>query len=232
MTQRLLVAFLTVLVFASGFAARVWTESKRPLPPPPAALGAEFAPSVAAAPAPVDEKKLAERRTQVISDIDKLGPQIAMYHARMDELDTCFDRDLTAILTETQRDAWAKRRQEYRDKIAADQKKHSDKMGLPLKDPSQLTNEEIERGIRQPLSLLLAKVTVSEKLKRLIEYHNLDAAQQVQVRRLLTEYRSKFLDLVDSIPPTSFRLSSLAQDVQKLAPAAAPASAPAAAPKP
>jgi hypothetical protein len=52
------------------------------------------------------------------------------------------------------------------------------------------------------------------------------------VRRLLTEYRSKFLDLVDSIPPTSFRLSSLAQDVQKLAPASAPAAAPATAPKP
>ena len=93
MTQRLLVAFLTVLVFASGFAARVWTESKRPLPPPPVALGAEFAPSATpAAPLPVDEKKLAERRAQIISDISQLGPQIAMYHARMDELDACFER--------------------------------------------------------------------------------------------------------------------------------------------
>lgn len=231
MIQRLLVAFLTVLVFASGFAARVWTESKRPLPPPPAALGAEFATSaVPAAPVPVDEKKLAERRAQFISDIDKLGPQIAMYHARMEELDNCFERDLNAILTDAQREAQAKRRQEYKDKMATDQKKHPEKAVSPQKDLSQLTNEEIERGIRQPLGLLLAKVTVSEKLKRLIETHNLDAAQQVQARRLLTEYRSKFLDLVDSIPPTSFRLSGLAQDVQKLAPAAAPA--PAAATKP
>jgi hypothetical protein len=212
MTQRLLVAVLTVLVFASGFAARVWTESKRPLPPPPVALGAEFAPTATAAatPAPVDEKKLAERRAQMIADISQLAPQIAMYHARMDELDACFDRDLSAILTDPQREAWAKRRQGHADKAAPVQK-----------DPSQLTNEEIERGIRQPLGILLAKVTVSEKLKRLIEYHKLDAAQQVQVRRLLTEYRAKFLDLVDSIPPTSFRLSGLAQDFQKLAPAPA-----------
>lgn len=227
MTQRLLVAFLTVLVFASGFAARVWTESKRPLPPPPVALGAEFASSTtaAAAPLPVDEKKLAEKRAQIISDISQLGPQIAMYHARMEELDTCFERDLNAILTDAQRAAQAKRRQDW-----LDQRKRTDKTAPAPKDPSQLTNEEIERGTRQPLSLLLAKVTVSEKLKRLIETHNLDAAQQVQARRLLTEYRSKFLDLVDSIPPTSFRLSSLAHDVQKLAPA--PASAPAAPAKP
>jgi hypothetical protein len=234
MTQRLLVALLTVLVFASGFAARVWTESKRALPPPPVALGAEFAPPAPAAPMPVDEKKLAERRAQIISDVDKLGPQIAMYRARLEELDTCFDRDFNAILTDAQRETQAKRRQDYKDKASVDQKKRTDKSGPPQKSPAQLTYEDIERGMRLPLSLLLAKVTVSEKLKRLIEAHNLDAAQQMQARRLLTEYREKFLDLVDSIPPTSFRLSGLAHDVQKLAPtpAPAPASIPTAAPTP
>lgn len=227
MTQRLLVAFLTVLVFASGFAARVWTESKRPLPPPPAAIGSEFAPTAQApsqTPTPIDAKKLDDRRAQMIADIEKLGPQIATYRARLDEMDACFERDFVKILTPAQREA----RQRRWETTQAEQKKRAEKSRseTTAKSPAQLSNEEIERGLRTPLSTLLSKVTVSEKLKRLIEQHNLDADQQVQARRLLTEYRGKFLDLVDSLPPTSFRLSGLAQDVQKLAPASAPAAAP------
>ncbi len=209
MKQRVLVALLTVLVFASGFAARVWTEGSTALPPPPAPIGSEFAPpptSAAHTPA-ADAKKPVDRRAQLIAEIEKLGPQITMFQAKMDELDAGFDRDFTAILNDEQRlrraDAQKKRAEKARS-------------GPAPKITSQLSDEEIERGLKMPLSMLLAKVAVTEKLKRLTEANTLDAAQQEQARDLLLKYREKFLALVDSVPPTSFRLSSLALDVQKL----------------
>lgn len=211
MKQRVLVAFLTVLVFAAGFAARAWTEGMPALPPPPP-MGIEFAPPVAAARVPAaDAKKPADRRAQIIADIEKLGPQIALYRAKMVELEAGFDRDFSSILNDAQR-------QRRTEAFAAFQKKRAEKAmnGPALNSTAPLSDEEIERGLRTPLALLLAKVTVSEKLKRLTEANNLDAGQQVQARSLLLEYRERFLALVDSVPPTSFRMSELAKDVQKL----------------
>jgi hypothetical protein len=204
MKQRVLVALLTVLVFASGFAARVWTEDSLALPPPPAPIGSEFAPQASAAhpPAP-DAKKPADHRAQLIADIQKLGPQIAMFQAKSDELYAEFDRDFIAILNPDQR-------QHYADT----QKKHAVKAP---KSTGPLSDEEIEHDLNRPLYILLGKVAVAEKLRVLTERCNLDAAQQAQVHDLLLAHREKFLALVDSVPPYSVQLSRIAPDVQKLA---------------
>ena len=70
MKQRVLVALLTVLVFAAGFAARMWTESDRPLPPPPAALMSEV---LGTQPAEKKSQNAPKpyNRAQLVADIGK-----------------------------------------------------------------------------------------------------------------------------------------------------------------
>jgi hypothetical protein len=206
MKQRVLVALLTVLVFASGFAARVWTESTPALPPPPAPFGSEFAPQASAPRAQAVESKKPVDRAQIISDIEKLQPQIAMFQAKLEQMNAEFERNFVSILREDQ----CQRFMEAQKKMRAG-KTAAQKPATPLSD------EDIEREKNTPLYYLYTKVTVTEKLKKLTEANNLDAGQQAQARELLLKYRERFLDLVDSIPPLSYRLSYLATDIQKLA---------------
>jgi len=214
MKQRVLVAILTVLVFASGFAARVWTEGSTALPPPPATIGSEFTPPTVAVrpPAPSNAKKLGKDRAQIIADIQKLGPQIAMFRAKMADIDAEFDRNFTAILN-------AEQRQHRADLIAASQKKHAQKaMTEPgSNNTAPLSDDEILSLQRQPLYVLLQWVTVTAKLDTMVDDYKLDADQQAKARQLIEDRRTKFLALVDSVTPWSILYSRLAPDVQRLA---------------
>lgn len=214
MKQRVLVAILTVLVFASGFAARVWTESTTALPPPPATIGSEFTPPTTPVrpPAPSNAKKLVKDRAQIIADIQKLGPQIAMFRAKMADIDAEFDRNFTAILNGEQR-------QHRAELVAASQKKHAQKaMNDPVpNNTAPLSDDEILSLQRQPLYVVLQWVTVTAKFDTMVEDYKLDADQQAKARKLIEDRRTQFLALVDSVTPWSILYSRLAPDVQRLA---------------
>jgi hypothetical protein len=215
MKQRVLVALLTVLVFASGFLARVWTEGSPALPPPPAPIGSEFTPQPAAPnapPATVAKRPFTVDRAQLIAAIQTLGPQITMFREKMAEIDAEFEREFSAILSDEQR-------QHRADAILAAQKKHAERTKFLTASSSTapMTDDEILGRQSQPLYTVLQWVTVSAKLDSMTKENKLDAGQRARARELIEGRRTKFLLLVDSVTPPSILYSRLAPDVQRLA---------------
>jgi hypothetical protein len=217
MKQRLLVALLTVLVFSAGFMARVWTERQRPLPPPPATLMSEFAGDKnAQAQKPPAQKPF--DRAQFIADIEKFGPQIEAYRKRIETMDCEFDEGFARLLNPEQKailDA----------KIARDQKKRAEhEAKAALTPPAPLTDEEIAKLRQRPFEAAFWKISFTGRLESTVKEFKLDAQQEAATRQLLAERREKFVALVDSTPPPTFKLIYLAAAVQRLVdPAAAPA---------
>ncbi|HVU34482.1 MAG TPA: hypothetical protein VHE61_13690 [Opitutaceae bacterium] len=215
MKQRLLVAVLTVIVFAAGFVARMLTEAGPSVPPPPAP-GAEFVRSSAATPtADMKERRAPtyteKDRTKLVHQIEEIRPQIDAYRQRIDEIAADFERDFVPILNPAQRakfDAAKKREQE----------KHA-KGDRKVAETVTLSDEQIFQFQQRPLWNALWNVAINWRLQRLARDYKLDEQQQEKVRQLLLARRQKFLDLVDSSPPPSITLSQLATQAEKLAPA-------------
>lgn len=168
--------------------------------PAPPAAGTKSEPR-GAAPGSPDRAKL-------IADIEKVRPQIAAYHKRLDEIAAEFDRDFLKILTPEQRvifDARQKQSAEWR------ATREAETTGTDL-----LTDQQIEQLRRQPLWNALYSVAISWRFDRLVNDYKLDATQRAQVRTLLEVRREKFIALVDSSPPPSISLSYLASRTQQL----------------
>ncbi|HWA09546.1 MAG TPA: hypothetical protein VG838_08870 [Opitutaceae bacterium] len=201
MKHRLLVAFLTVLVFATGFAAHAWTETARPVPAPPK-LGGEFAPNSSA-----PEGKKPVNRTQLIADIERNKTQIDAYRAQVMALDGEFEHGFTALLRPEQCEQYAAMQKKRADRIA----EHEAKASVTL------TDDDIDRLMQRPVFGVLNTLALSDLIEHLTKEYKLDAAQQGDTRELLLRRRDKFIALIGSTPPPSIRLSWLAPVVQKLA---------------
>ena len=215
MKQRLLIALFTALVFGAGFGSRMWIETDRALPPPPAPPGGEFVhapltPSGDAKPEP----RRGPDRTKMIADIEQLRPQIDAYRVRLDEIEAEFQRDFFPVLNATQQEhyqAVRKKRTEDQAKKAAKQKESK-----VAADTSLLTDEQIERLRQRPLWNALYSVAITWPFDRLNGEYKFDEEQPARVHALLSHHREKFLALVDSTPPPSITLSELARQTQKL----------------
>jgi hypothetical protein len=221
MKQRLVIALLAILCFGAGFMARRLTEDGPTVPPPPAALGTEFA-RTAPATAPADAKggphrangggrgDQAPNRTKLVADVERYRSQIETYRKSLDELDAEFDRSLNEILTPEQRDLYAARQKRYAERRARGEAREA-------ASPAPLTDDQIFRLQQGPLANVLYSVAISMRFDGLNHDLKLDEAQQTKVRALLLTRREKFIALVDSIPPPSIMLSRLAPVAQKLA---------------
>jgi hypothetical protein len=217
MKPRLLITGLTVTVFGAGYAAGLWTERTRPVPPPPAPLMGEF--SGKHAPVPGKTTTAASvrsplNRAQLAAEIERLRPQIDGYRQRLDALDAEFDRELIAHITPEQAATYTaaqKRRAERSAKGAA--------QAAAKHDP--LTDEEIDQLRQRSLYGVLWMIAPTMKQDSLIKDLKLTEAQQLKTRELLRDRREKFLAIVDSTPPPSIMLSRLAPAAQRLAPAPA-----------
>ncbi len=225
MKQRVIVALLTVLIFGAGFAGGLWTERHRPLPPPPAALLGEFtnaqppadknaraAETIAAPNAPKPYN-----RAQLVADIEKLRPQIDAYRTRLQVIDRDFDAAFAVILNPEQR-------QIFDAKQARDQKRHADFESKALAAPQvPLSEEEIVRLRQRPFEMAFWKVSVTGWLEQVAKDYKLDAQQQAAARQIVLTRREKFLALVDSTPPPTFKLTALATSIKPLMDPAQPA---------
>jgi hypothetical protein len=219
--NRLLIAFLTVMVFGAGYAARLWTERERPVPPPPEAIGSEFTrPAVTHPP----EKKGREgrdwkgapivNRATLASDIEKARPKIESYRRQLEQLDAEFDRDLMAILSPEQKEKFSQRQKR-------NQERRVTREAQEAADPTPLSDEQILRLQQVPLFNVLWSITITARLERLNRDLKLDNGQEERVRELLLARRERFLALVDSSPPPTVSLSELATRTRKLAEAPA-----------
>lgn len=222
MKQRLIVALLTVVVFAAGFAGGVWRESHRPLPPPPAALGAEFTSGQPSDKnAPPAQRQAAQNaakpydRAQLVAEIEKLLPQIEAYRNRVDEIDRECDAAFLQILNPEQRKMFDDRMQKRR--AEANAKAPSP---APL---TPLSEEEIAKLRQRPFENAFWKVSFTGRLEGTVKDFKLDAKQAAELRQILITRREKFLALIDSLPPPTFKLTALAREIQRLVdPAGAP----------
>jgi len=202
MTQRLIVALLTVAVFLAGFGARIWTEPRQPVPPVPAALKQDYVLSQKA-----DSKSKRQLdRAKLVADIEKLRPQIIAYTARVDEISTEFEREFLQLLTPAQRE-----------KFAAYLKRKADRDAKRLAERTPLSDEDIERAQDSALTSIYWMVTVNPRLEWLTKEFGLDAAQQTTTRSLLALRRNKFIALFDATPHPSIRLSRLAPQIERVA---------------
>jgi hypothetical protein len=205
MTQRLVIPLLAVVAFGAGFSARMWTEGDRALPPPPP-IGSEFLPTSG-------EKKPAPRpinRAQLMTEIEKLRPQIDEYRVQIAAMDADLEKALVALLNPDQLAVYHARAAKWKKDRAEHDAKNASAAALPLSD------EEIATLRQRPFESAFWKVCYTGRLERDVRDLNLDAGQQAKLRALLTERRNRYIALVDSIPPPTFRLTSLATSVQRL----------------
>jgi hypothetical protein len=207
MKQRLLIAFLTMVVLGAGYVAGVWTERRScKVPPPPALLG-----ELSTSKRPADAKPAstpAPNAAELAAKIEQLRPQIEEFRVRLNELDRVMDREIDEILTPTQRVKFAGIVKYYADLRAKEDAAVS--RGAPL------TAEEVTRLQQQPLYTMLGIVVIPLRLHWTTRDLELDAAQQEKLRQILVKRRNNFIALVDAYPPPSLELSKLAPAAQRL----------------
>jgi hypothetical protein len=208
MKQRLLIAFLTIVVFGAGYFGGVWTERHScKVPPPPPRLLSELsskpnAGNVAKQPAP------APNVADLANQIAKLRPQIDAFRARMEEIDREMDQDIDTILTPQQHQTFQGMIRYYADVRA--------KEDADLTRPVPLTPQEITELQQKPLYKMLAIVVVPMRLEWNARELKLDEEQREKLRHVLEARRAKFLALVDSLPPPTLGLSRLAAAAERL----------------
>jgi hypothetical protein len=203
MTQRIIVALLTVAVFLAGYAARALTDRGGPVPPPPPSLTQEFPRPAAKVVTAKNAQKL--DRVKLLAEIEKIRPQIVAYTAQVAEIDTGFDREFVAILDS-----------EQQTKYRANKKKMADFDAKKKADTSLLSDEDIDRERDRPLTDIYKQVTVTPRLEWLTKEYGLDAPQQAKVRAILALRRNQFIALLDSTAHPTIRLSRLAPLVQRV----------------
>lgn len=203
MTQRIFVALLTVAVFVAGYVARVWTEPHAPIPPAPAALAKEYARTEPTAAEKKDNRQL--DRAKLVAEIEQLRPQIEAFSARLQEIESEFDREFALLL-----------RPDQKEKFAANQKKWADRIAKRLAKREPLSDEDIQREKERPMTWIYWQVTVTPRLESLTKEYRLDAAQQNAARALLTLRRNKYIALYDATTHPSVRLSRLAPLIEQV----------------
>ena len=204
MTQRVFLALLTVGVFAAGYAVRMTSERGHAVPPPPPALAREYAPNAAA---PANDKGKRELdRAKLVSEIQKLRPQIDAFTTQVDEIHAEFDREFSAILNPKQRE-----------KRAAYLKKRAERDAKRSAEKEPLSDEEISRERERAYDIYWL-VTVTPLLERLTKEYELDPGQQTATRALLSLRRNKFMALFDATPHPSIRLSRIAPLMERVGP--------------
>jgi hypothetical protein len=204
MKDRIVVAFVTVLIFSAGLAAGFWAARQKAVPPPPMGFMGEFGGGRALyggdpGREPVDRAGLA-------AQIERLEPQIKFYRTHLQQIDADFESDLRGVLNPDQQ---AKRDEYVKRRAAAMAEASQRAAGRPLQD------DEILR-LQQPSMRLFRMIVMTRELDDMVRNLNLDDAQRARVLELLRQRRESFLTLVDSVSPPSVVLSRLASQIQRL----------------
>jgi hypothetical protein len=221
--QRVPIVIFTAAVFGAGYGAHVWIAGDATVPPPPAAIGSEFAhgPGTPAAPsaaasspknskaAPNSAGSQPLNRPKLMSEIQQYSSNIKSYQARLDELDSDFDHVLLPLLAEEQRGRYASLQKRWADRRAKGE-------AAIAAETAPLSDEQIFRLQQRPLYGVLGSVSVSMRFDQLKKELKLTSEQEPKVRDLLVTRRGKFLDLIDSTPPPTITLSQLARHVEKI----------------
>jgi len=196
--NKILPHILTTLIgFIVGIAAGVWVTRTPPIPAPPAAVLGEVtgaplgsgAGSAAPAGATIADTPDNQAALQQIRD------EMDDFRKKVDAIKSTLRAELDPILTDEQR-ALVKSWPERSAPLPA--------TGQPL--PAEPKARNFYEGFDSTITIIM----VPYSLERLDARLHFTPAQKAAVRQLLIERRAKFLDLVDTTPPPSFKLIKLA----------------------
>jgi hypothetical protein len=204
MRQFLLVAFITIIGFAAGSAAGIYFERHRPLPAAPGSLGAELG---GHRPPPLGYGGQPFNRSWLKSELAKLGPQMEDYKRKVDSIDAEFEASLAAVVTPEQMHTHSERL-----------RKRMEQNRSGVAEPEEMTDDQIAHVLQWSSYQVLRTVVIEMRLQDLTHEMKLSDEQRTQVHQLLRHRRDEMIALVDSVPPPSVQLVTLAPFVQRLAP--------------
>ncbi len=203
MKPRLIPIFCTLLGFGAGAGACYWALRAGRLPPPPATLFSEYRDILRLHPLP--ESPL--NRAAIFRQAMRLWPQIEQYRREMAALDTGFRAQIDASLRADQRAVFAELVAERRRQVQEFRQVVEDQPGLaPTEGPAPQPLALRERLLLEPLVGLASIVQVGSVMEMLTAKLNLDSKQQAEIRALLINRRTQFLEFMDKQPPPSMSL--------------------------
>jgi hypothetical protein len=215
MKLRLLIAALTVLVFAAGFGASVWTQYHCPLLAPPVILLGEIRDRNVDVRLPLND---ASSIAQINAEIERIKPDIDSFRQKLDAINHDLHQKIDALLTPAQREEFEKMHKHYVERQA--ERANS---SLPTVESSATGGSVLKIPFfAEPIEGMTSAIVVPLTLDHLTIALQLDDRQKAAVRQLLLERREKFLALIDSTPPPSIGLSRLAPIINKLSAPPAP----------
>ena len=215
MKLRLLIAALTVLVFAAGFGASVWTQYHCPLLAPPVSLLGEIRDRNFDVRLPLNDPAAIEK---INAEVERIKPDIDAFHKKLDAINHDLHQKIDALLTPAQREEFEKMHKRYEQRRG--ERANS---SLPTVESSPAGGSVLKIPFyAEPIEGMTSAIVVPLTLDHLATALQLDDRQRAAVRQLLLERREKFLALIDSTPPPSIGLNRLAPIISKLAAPTAP----------
>ena len=215
MKLRLLIAALTVLVFAAGFGASIWTQRHGPLHGPPVSLLGEVRDRKVDVQLPLND---ASTISQINAEIERIKPDIDAFRKKLDAINHDLRQKIDVLLTPAQHEEFEKMHKRYEERRAG----RTDS-SLPTVESSPSGGTTLKLPFfAEPIEGMTSAIVVPLTLDHLTTALQLDDRQKAAVHQLLLERREKFLELIDSTPPPSIGLNRLAPIINKLAAPAAP----------
>lgn len=202
MKKALLTILATACIFSAGVFAGIWIQRTQPVPAPPTGLLGEIR-EVPLSGTVASAKIPNENLPQLKAEIERMKPDIEAFKQKLEPIKNEFRDQLDALLTPDQIEK---------------RKAMSERGVLPSSSVSSddAKNTHAHRS-RDGLDSVFPIVIVPITLERLTAELELTPDQRTAVQALLMKRRAKFLELVDTSPPPSLKLSRIAPLVPQIA---------------
>lgn len=207
MNKTILFILTTAIGFAAGIFAGMWIRSNPPIPAPPAAVLDEVkeaplgsnnaAPDTAQNTLAVTDPRREAALRQIRAEMDE-------FMTKVREIKTTFREQTDTVLDEKQRE------------IVRRWRERPTPPSAPATPSAPSTNPRSARNFYEGFESTITIIMVPFSLERLDDDLKFTPAQKEAVHKILLDRRAKFLELVDTTPPPSFKLLKLAPPEAKV----------------
>jgi Spy/CpxP family protein refolding chaperone len=210
MKTRLLAVVCSLLGFVAGAVACFLALRAGRLPPPPVTLFTEFRDILRLHPLPDSPAD----RAAIFRQTMQLWPRIEQYREDMAAIDAEFRNRIAAALSPGQQASFAQ--------LIAERRRQMDDFRQLAQSPAAVASgapadgSSLREGLLlEPLIGVASIVQVGTVLELLTARLQLTPERQAQVRALLIERRTRFLEFMDKNPPPSMGLGTIFKQTEK-----------------
>lgn len=204
MKTRFLAVFSALLGFVAGAVACFVAFRAGRLPPPPATLFTEYRDILRLHPLPDSPGD----RAAIFRQAMQLWPRIEQYRKDLAGIDTQFRDQIGAVLTPEQRTDFTQ--------LIAERRRQMEDFRRLAETPAEVAGETpaasatLREGLLlEPMIGIASIVQVGTVLDLLTARLRLNPQQQGEIRLLLIERRTRFLEFMDNYPPPSMTLGAI-----------------------